>query len=107
MAELERRQIPLLAASARRSSSASYFFGRAGIDLPAVLLNGALGRDKGGGPTFHQRSFDPAHAAVALDVFTRHGVTPCVSFESDEWDVVSGPTPEFRRPLPRRGQHRS
>jgi hydroxymethylpyrimidine pyrophosphatase-like HAD family hydrolase len=93
MAELERRQIPLLAASARRSSSASYFFQRAGIDLPAVLLNGALGRDKGGGPTFHQRSFDPAAASVALSVFTRHGVTPCASFESQEWDVVSGPVP--------------
>jgi hydroxymethylpyrimidine pyrophosphatase-like HAD family hydrolase len=98
MAELERRQIPLLAATARRSSSASYFFRRAGIDLPAVLLNGALGRDRGGGPTFHQRSFDPAHAAVALDVFTRHGVTPCASFESEEWDVVSGPAPSSGDP---------
>ena len=98
MAELERRQIPLLAASARRSSSASYFFRRAGIDLPAVLLNGALGRDKGGGPAFHQHSFDPAHAAVALDVFTRHGVTPNASFESDEWDVVSGPVPSSGDP---------
>ncbi|HEX4126895.1 MAG TPA: HAD hydrolase family protein [Acidimicrobiales bacterium] len=98
MAELERRQIPLLAATARRSWSAAHFFQRAKVDLPAVLLNGALGRDKGGGPTFHQRTFDQAQAALALDVFIRHGVSPCANFESGEWDVVSGPAPSSGGP---------
>jgi Cof subfamily protein (haloacid dehalogenase superfamily) len=98
MAELEHREIPLLAASARRSWSAAHFFSQAGIDLPAVLLNGALGRDKGGEPIFHQRSFDPAHVEGALDVFTRHGVTPCASMETKEWDVVSGPVPSSGEP---------
>jgi hydroxymethylpyrimidine pyrophosphatase-like HAD family hydrolase len=93
MRELERRGIPLLAATARRSWSAAHYLRQAELDLPAVLLNGALGRDKGGEPTFHRRAFDPPDALAALDVFARHGVTPGANFESKEWDVVSGPAP--------------
>src|ERR1700722_18866125 len=74
--ELDRRQIPLLAATARRSWSAAHYLRKARLDLPVVLLNGALGRDKGGEPIFHQCTFDPADALAALDVFERHGVTP-------------------------------
>jgi hydroxymethylpyrimidine pyrophosphatase-like HAD family hydrolase len=96
--ELERRDIPLLAASARRSRSAANYLRRAGLDLPAVLLNGALGRDKGGEPTFHQRTFDPDDALAVLDIFERHGVTPGANFESKEWDVVSGPAPSSGAP---------
>jgi hydroxymethylpyrimidine pyrophosphatase-like HAD family hydrolase len=91
--ELERWGVPLLAATARRSWSAASYFRRAELDLPAVLLNGALGRDKGGGPIFHQHTFDPAAAVSALAVFTRHGVSPSANFESLKWDVVSGPAP--------------
>ncbi len=96
--ELERREIPLLAATARRSWSAAHHFRQAELDLPAVMLNGALGRDTGGEPIFHQCSFDPADAAAALDVFMRHGVTPCAAFESPRWDVVSGPVPSSGEP---------
>ncbi len=98
ISELERRDIPLLAATARRSWSVADYLRQAELDLPAVMLNGALGRDKGGEPTFHQCTFDPGEAAAALDVFTRHGVTPCASFESREWDVVSGPVPSSGEP---------
>jgi hydroxymethylpyrimidine pyrophosphatase-like HAD family hydrolase len=96
--ELDRRGIPLLAATARRSWSAAHYLGQAGLDLPAVLLNGALGRDKGGAPTFHQRAFEPVDALAALDVFARHGVSPGANFETAEWDVVSGPAPSSGDP---------
>jgi hypothetical protein len=96
--ELERRGIPLLAATARRSWSAAHYLRQADLDLPAVLLNGALGRDKGGGPTFHQCVFDPVDALAVLDVFERHGVTPGANFETQEWDVVSGPVPSSGEP---------
>jgi len=96
--ELERRQIPLLAATARRSWSAAHYLRQADLDLPAVLLNGALGRDKGGQPTFHRRAFDPVDALAALDVFEQHGVTPGANFETREWDVVSGPVPSSGEP---------
>ena len=88
--ELERREIPLLAATARRSWSAAHYLRQADLDLPAVLLNGALGRDKGGEPIFHQCTFEPDDALAVLDIFERHGVTPGANFESREWDVVSG-----------------
>ena len=64
--ELERREVPLLAATARRSGSAAHYLRQAQLDLPAVLLNGALGRDKGGEPTFHRCAFDPADARWPL-----------------------------------------
>ena len=96
--ELARREIPLLAATARRSSSAAHYLRQAELDLPAVLLNGALGRDKRGEPIFHQCTFDSADALAALDVFERHGVTPNANFESREWDVVSGPVPSSGEP---------
>ena len=50
--------MPLLAATARRSWPAAHYLRKADLDLSVVLLNGALGRDKGGGPTFHQCAFD-------------------------------------------------
>ena len=96
--ELERRDIPLLAATARRSWSAAHFPRRAELDLPVVLLNGALGRDKGGEATFHQCAFGPVDALDVLDVFERHGVTPGANFETREWDVVSGPMPSSGEP---------
>ena len=48
--------------------------------------------------TFHRCTFDPTDAAAVLDVFTRHGVTPCANFESRQWDVVSGPAPSSGEP---------
>jgi hydroxymethylpyrimidine pyrophosphatase-like HAD family hydrolase len=96
--ELARRDVPLLAATARRSWSAARYLRQADLDLPAVLLNGALGRDKGGTPTFHQRTFEPDDALAVLDIFERHGVTPGANFESTEWDVVSGPAPSSGTP---------
>jgi hydroxymethylpyrimidine pyrophosphatase-like HAD family hydrolase len=96
--ELERRQIPLLAATARRSWSAAHYLRQADLDLPVVLLNGALGRDKGGTPIFHQCAFDTVDALATLDIFDRHGVTPGANFETEEWDVVSGPAPSSGKP---------
>ena len=63
-----------------------------------MLLNGALGRDKGGDPIFHRCTFEPDAALAVLDIFERHGVTPGANFESDEWDVVSGPAPSSGEP---------
>ncbi len=96
--ELERRRIPLLAATARRSWSAAHSLRQAELDLPVVLLNGALGRDKSGGPTFHRCAFYPVDALEVLDVFERHGVMPGANFETREWDVVSGPVPSSGEP---------
>lgn len=96
--ELARREIPLLAATARRSWSAAHYLRQADLDLPAVLLNGALGRDKGAEPIFHQCTFEPDDALAVLDIFERHGVTPGANFDTREWDVVSGPAPSSGKP---------
>src|ERR1019366_6376077 len=73
--------------------SAAHYLRRAELDLPALVLNGALGRDNGAGDIFHRRAFDPADARRVLEVFERQGVNPCVNFECERWDLVSGPSP--------------
>jgi 5-amino-6-(5-phospho-D-ribitylamino)uracil phosphatase len=96
--ELRRRQIPLLAATSRRSHTVANYFERLELDLPALLLNGALGRREGRREVFHHRSFTTDGATGVLQVFERHGVHPCVHFETQLWDIVSGPTPSAGRP---------
>jgi hypothetical protein len=93
LGELERRAVPVLAATARRSSAAGALFSLHGLDLPALLLNGALGRGRRDRAIFYQVPFSLEDANSILETFCERGVTPCVNFETAEWDVVSGLTP--------------
>ncbi|MEO5843137.1 MAG: HAD family hydrolase [Acidimicrobiales bacterium] len=75
LAELDRRDIPLLAATGRRLRSARMALVRAGLGhVPCVGLNGALAADQG--QVFHSVtfSFDAAHAVY--DLFVAGGITP-------------------------------
>jgi hydroxymethylpyrimidine pyrophosphatase-like HAD family hydrolase len=87
----------VLAATARRSSSASALFSSLDLDLPAVLLNGALGRARKDRAIFHRAPFSPEDATLILERFVANGVTPCLYLESSAWDVVSGPMPSAGR----------
>src|SRR5690349_5823825 len=53
IAELRARNIEVLAATARGPRSTFATFGQIGIDMPAVLCNGAMGRFSDG-TSFHQ-----------------------------------------------------
>jgi HAD superfamily hydrolase (TIGR01484 family) len=75
--EVERRDVPVLAATARRSSSAGALFSLLDLDLPALLLNGALGRSRRDRVIFHQAPFPPEDATEILAAFLTNGVTPC------------------------------
>jgi len=75
LAELDRRGIPLLAATGRRLRSARMALIRAGLGhVPCVGLNGALAAHQG--QVFHSVtfSFDDAHAVY--DSFLAGGITP-------------------------------
>jgi HAD superfamily hydrolase (TIGR01484 family) len=91
--QLGRWDIPVLAATARRSGAVRRMLGRNGLSMPAVLLDGALVRD-GSWVTIHYDAFDPPAAAAVLDVFRRHAVEPCIGvLADDEVDARLGARP--------------
>ena len=91
--QLGRWDIPVLAATARRSGAVRRMLARNGLRMPAVLLDGALVRD-GSWATIHFDAFDPPAAVAVLDVFRRHAVEPSIGvLADDEVDARLGPRP--------------
>ncbi len=75
LAELERRDIPVVAATGRRLRSARLALIDAGLGhLPCVGLNGALAADRG--EVFHSAAFTADDARAVFDLFVAGGITP-------------------------------
>jgi hydroxymethylpyrimidine pyrophosphatase-like HAD family hydrolase len=90
---LERRGVPVLVATGRRKRSAAEALARESLQLPAVVLDGALGVDLRTDTVFHSAAFEP-HAAVAvLEAFAAAGMSPCVYVDRPEADVVVSDSP--------------
>jgi hydroxymethylpyrimidine pyrophosphatase-like HAD family hydrolase len=90
---LDSQGIPVLAATARRPTSALRLMASNDICLPAVLFDGCLGRDFRTSSTFHRRTFEPETAAWVLDVLGIAGIEPCVNVDDPRKDVVVGLRP--------------
>ena len=86
LARLEERGIPVVAATARRPSSALRHLSAHGVLVPAVLFDGALGRDFVGRTTFPKQAFDPQTATWVLRTLVDIGIEPCVNV--DELTVI-------------------
>jgi hydroxymethylpyrimidine pyrophosphatase-like HAD family hydrolase len=93
MAELERRHIPLLVATGRRTESARRPLARYGLTPPAVVLNGALGLDLATGERFHRAPFPTAEAVSALAAFASVGLDPVIYVDHPRFDVFVSSTP--------------
>ncbi len=91
--ELARRGVTVLAATSRRPRAVRPCFERAGLVLPAVLVDGAIGIDFRTGDRFHQVVFGPAGALAVLAIFRRAGLEPCVYVEDPVVDVVVSAAP--------------
>lgn len=91
--ELGRRGVTVLAATSRRLRVVRSCFQEAGLVLPVVLLDGAIGIDLRTGDRFHQAVFAQADAVAALASFRRFGLDPCVYVEEPDIDVVVSETP--------------
>lgn len=91
--ELETRSVPLLVATGRRPRSAAAGLAREGLTPPAVLLDGAIGKDLATGRVFHEAGFAPADAVRVLDAFESAGLSPCAYVSRPDADVVVGPQP--------------
>jgi len=91
--ELACRGVAVLAATSRRARVVRPCLERAGLWLPAVLLDGAVGVDFRTGARFHQAIFAPHDAAAALEAFRSSGLEPCVYVDDPDVDVVVSETP--------------
>jgi hydroxymethylpyrimidine pyrophosphatase-like HAD family hydrolase len=91
--ELDRRGLPVLAATARRPASARRVMDANNVLLPAVLFDGSLGRDFATGETFHCQAFEPARAVAVLETLLACGLEPCVNIDSEPRDAIIGPSP--------------
>jgi hydroxymethylpyrimidine pyrophosphatase-like HAD family hydrolase len=87
--------IPVLAASGRRPFSAWPVMETNGIALPAVFLDGAIGRDFRATTAFHRHTFSPSSAEEVLEVFEAIGVSPCVNVDDPARDIVLGKNPSI------------
>jgi hydroxymethylpyrimidine pyrophosphatase-like HAD family hydrolase len=87
------RGIPVLVATGRRPRTASWVLEPAGLAGPAIVLDGAIGRDLRDGHTFHQVAFTPEAARRVLDVFTAAGLEPCLFVDHPTAELVVGPSP--------------
>lgn len=96
-AELERRGVPVLVATGRRTASTRAPLARVGLTPPAVVLNGALGLDLATGQRFHTAPFPPAQAAAALQAFQSVGLDPVVYVDHATVDVFLSARPSTNR----------
>lgn len=93
IAQLGRRGVTVLAATARRLRIVRPHLQRAGLALPAVLMDGGIGIDLRNGDRFHRAVFALADAVAALESFRRCGLDPCVYVEDPDLDVLVSDTP--------------
>lgn len=93
LATLQRQDVSVLVATGRRRAGAMRTLERAGLTLPAVVLDGALGWDPDSDRVFHRAAFTPGQAARVLDSCDRLGLEPCAYVERPDAEVVAGPRP--------------
>jgi hydroxymethylpyrimidine pyrophosphatase-like HAD family hydrolase len=94
VAELERRGMPLLVATGRRLTTTRDPLAVAGLQPPAIVLNGAMGVDLATSDRFHLAPFPRDGALAAYDAFTSVGLSPVVYVDHPRYDVFLGRSPD-------------
>lgn len=110
VAALRDRDVEVMVATSRRHRVVAEHLGRAGLDVAAVVLDGAMGVHLGTGIRFHDARFPAPAAHRVLEAFRRHGMEPCAYVDEADIDVVLPPEPascpahvEYLRPIARTG----
>ena len=93
IAEVERRGVPLLVATGRRLASTAAPLARVGVELPMVVLNGALGVERDGVSRFHTAPYRPDEAAAVLAACRSVGLDPVIQVDHPEVEVFLSTTP--------------
>lgn len=91
---LQAAGVHVLAASGRRPASIRKVLAANGLMMPAVCIDGALGRDLTTNDDFHCAGFDTAIAVAVLEALLSVGIEPVVDIvAADDRDGVIGHAP--------------
>jgi hydroxymethylpyrimidine pyrophosphatase-like HAD family hydrolase len=87
IAELRARGIAVIAATARGPSSTFAAFKEIGLNMPAVLCNGAIGR-LFDGTSFHEIAFSKSTVADVLEAFSHASLVPHIPINHPEYGAI-------------------
>ncbi len=89
---LDKAGIRLLVATGRRAQGTLAGLVPAGLgDRPAIMMNGALARDRVEGPSFLTEAVPFDDTEAVLDAFARRGLEPLAYVDHPSHDLVAGP----------------
>lgn len=92
VARLDAQAIPFVIATGRRAQSTLGGMVRLRLaDRPAILMNGALVRDRLDGPSFHRTSIPTTDAVAIRQIFVDHDLEPLVYIDDPSEDVLAAP----------------
>lgn len=91
--ELNSLGVTVLVATSRRPRVVRSALAAAGLALPAVLLDGAIGIDFRTEQRFHGATFDATIAIAALAAFRAVDLEPCIYIEDPGIDVIVSDNP--------------
>ncbi len=92
VAELERKGVPLLAATGRRQRGAKIGFEQNQLKLPAILVNGASGFDFRSGTSLFDEKFELAVIAEIVVRLRDAGLSPALFTSPDQVVIGQNPT---------------
>ena len=93
IAEVERRGVPLLVATGRRLASTAAPLARVDVQLPMVVLNGALGVEADGVTRFHTSPYRRDEATAVLAACRSVGLDPVIQVDHPDIEVFLSTTP--------------
>jgi hydroxymethylpyrimidine pyrophosphatase-like HAD family hydrolase len=85
--------VPVVVATGRRPRSTRWVLDPAGLAGPAIMLDGAVGRDLRDGRTFHRAAFTPEAARRVLGTFLAASLEPCLFVEHPTAELLVGSRP--------------
>lgn len=92
VASLDTAGVRFVIATGRRAQSTLGGMVPLGLaDRPAILMNGALARDRLDGPSFHRSAIATQDAAKIRDIFVDHALEPLVYIDDPHEDVLAAP----------------
>lgn len=89
--QLDAAAVPLLVATGRRAQGTLAGLVPVGLgDRPAIMMNGALARDRVEGPSFLTEAIPASDVDAVIEAFARSGLEPLAYVDHPSHDLIAG-----------------